>query len=210
MYSKVSSDDQGCISIWLLYRGDITTSDAMAMVYKLANTDNIKNVGLCIHNLIKRAFKDSTDLLWPPTAHDLPSPDGLLPDKLVRFLNFAITGSGEVKQEYEKTKRLVLSIGQDICRAATEGQWKLPKHILICATIRHLYRGKQLATILNRLGHCESYHFGLELETALVSSNEIDEQYIHKHNVHIQVVIMMSYLAFLYACHLISISGRGS
>ena len=37
-------------------------------------------------------------------------------------------------------------------------------------TVRHLYRSKHLATILNRLGHCESYDFGLELETAMAKA----------------------------------------
>ena len=139
------------------------------MAYKLANTDIIKDAGLRIRTLIKRAFKASAELPWPPTVHDLPPNDGLLPPELEQFLSFVLAGRSEVKEECEKTRRLMLSIGQDICRATTEGQWKLPKHILICTTIRHLYRGKQLTTILNRLGHCESYDFGLELETALVS-----------------------------------------
>lgn len=49
----------------------------------------------------------------------------------------------------------------------------MPKHILLCTTVRHLYRSKQLTTILSRLGHCETYDFGLELKTAL--ANTLDE-----------------------------------
>jgi len=52
----------------------------------------------------------------------------------------------------------------------TKGEWKLSKHILLCTTIRHLYRSKQLTTILSRLGHCETYDFGLEIETALAKA----------------------------------------
>jgi len=56
----------------------------------------------------------------------------------------------------------------------TKGEWKLPKHILLCTTIRHLYCRKLLTTILSRLGHCETYDFGLELETALTKAlNEV-------------------------------------
>ena len=50
------------------------------------------------------------------------------------------------------------------------GEWKLSKHILLCTTVRHLYQSKQLTTILSRLGHCETYDFGLELETALAKA----------------------------------------
>ena len=54
--------------------------------------------------------------------------------------------------------------------AVTNGEWKIPKHILLCSTIRHLYRSKQLTNILHRLGHSESYDFGLEVETALAEA----------------------------------------
>ena len=36
--------------------------------------------------------------------------------------------------------------------------------------MRHPYRRKLLTTILARLGHCESYDFGLELETAIAKA----------------------------------------
>ena len=52
----------------------------------------------------------------------------------------------------------------------TNGEWKLPKHILLCSTIRHLYRSKQLTNILHRLGHSESYDFGLKVETAMADA----------------------------------------
>ena len=40
-------------------------------------------------------------------------------------------------------------------------------------SLRHLYRSKLLTAILARLGHCETYDFGLELETAI--SKALDE-----------------------------------
>lgn len=86
------------------------------------------------------------------------------------MLGLVLTGASDSKSE---THCLVLSIGQDLCRAVTNVEWKLPKHILLCATVRHLYRSKQLTTILQRLGHCESYDFGLEMETAMAKA--IDE-----------------------------------
>ena len=63
---------------------------------------------------------------------------------------------------------LIGSIGQDICRAATRGQWKLPKHIFLCMTLHHLFRSKELTTLMNRFGHCES--FSLEVETAIAKA----------------------------------------
>lgn len=71
-----------------------------------------------------------------------------------------------------------LSIGEDLCRAVTNGQWKLSKHMFLCTTVRHLYRSKQLTMILNRLGHCESYDFGLELETAMAKALDEGSTYL--------------------------------
>ena len=68
--------------------------------------------------------------------------------------------------------RLIGSIGQDICRATTRGQWKLPKHIFLCITLRHLFRSKDLTTLMNRFGHCESYSFSLEVETVIAKALE--------------------------------------
>ena len=59
---------------------------------------------------------------------------------------------------------------QDICRAVSSGQWKLPKHVLLCIPVRHLYRNQQLINILNRLGHCETYKFGLQYENAIAKA----------------------------------------
>ncbi|KAL8594141.1 hypothetical protein ACOMHN_047881 [Nucella lapillus] len=36
--------------------------------------------------------------------------------------------------------------------------------------LRHLFRSEQLVTLINRLGHCETYRFTLELETAVAEA----------------------------------------
>ena len=67
---------------------------------------------------------------------------------------------------------LINSIGQDICRAATRSQWKLPKHIFLSMALRHLYRSKEFMTLINRSGHCVSYSFSLEVETEVAKALE--------------------------------------
>ena len=39
-------------------------------------------------------------------------------------------------------------------------------------TLRHLLRSKELTTLINRFGHCESYSFSLEVETAITKALE--------------------------------------
>ena len=49
----------------------------------------------------------------------------------------------------------------------------MPKHILLCMTLRRMFRSKQLLTLLNRFGHSENYTFWLELETAIANSVQL-------------------------------------
>ena len=160
-FTKVSPDNKGCVSFILIYNNTTTVADAVICAYRLGSIDKLADVAFLMRGLIQRAYQESEELPWLPTAEQQ------LPKELIRFLNIAMEG------KCEKTRRLVLSIGQDLCRAVTDGQWKLPKHILLCSTIRHMYRSKKLTIILNKLGHCESYDFGLELETAMAKA--IDE-----------------------------------
>ena len=57
------------------------------------------------------------------------------------------------------------------------------EHTLICITVRHLFRSRELTRMLNRLGHSETYRFALELETAIAkvlhgSSNLLSTQIV--------------------------------
>ena len=167
-FAKVYISDRGSLSFWLVYSSCTTTDDAIASAYKLGTADNLTESALYLRQAILRAFKESTDLPWPPTADELHArAKEEIPNELKNFLRLVIGGSCAKNEEDERSKRLVYSIGEDLCRAITCGKWKLSKHVLLCLTIRHLYRSKLLTSILSRLGHCESYDFGLELETAI-------------------------------------------
>ena len=169
-FTKVSPCDTGSVSFYLVYSTSITVTDAVALSNKLASMDKTEDVALLLRSLIRRAFNDTKPIPWPPTAEDMNIKSNDLPEELIKFLNVILGGTPQVS--CTKTNRISLSIGQDICRSVTDGEWKLPQHILLCTTIRHLYRSKQLTSILNRLGHCESYDFGRELETAQAKALE--------------------------------------
>ena len=38
---------------------------------------------------------------------------------------------------------LVFSIEQNLCRAVSEAEWKIPKHVLICVSVKHMFRSAQ-------------------------------------------------------------------
>ena len=67
---------------------------------------------------------------------------------------------------------MIYSIGQDKSRVVTNGGWKLPKHVFICLKIFHLTHIKQLSQILNKMRHCKSYQYGLEVEFAETVDNK--------------------------------------
>ena len=173
-FANVNPGNKGFVTYNLIYSKTITINDAIAIAFRLGSRNKHEDVALYLRSIIQRAFNESKMQPWPPSADDLQnsSEDGICAE-LAQFLSLVISGDEESGKKCVKTMRIVQSIGQDICRAVTNGEWKLPKHILLSTTVRHLYRSRKLTTILNRLGHCESYDFTLELETAIAQA--IDE-----------------------------------
>ena len=167
---KIIADKSSSMSFWLVYSSKITVVDALAQAYTLGSEEKFENAALLLRSNIQQAFRESQSLPWPPMSDDMElSCNRLLPSDLGQFLNIVLNRKEEMNMS-EKMKLLVNSIGQDICQAVSGGKWKLPKHVLLCMTVRHLFCSKQLTKILNLLGHSESYNFGLELETALAKA----------------------------------------
>jgi hypothetical protein len=96
-----------------------------------------------LHKVIKDAFVKADDLPWPPTASYLQTIEEPVPEGLQHFLRMLISGQDSISAS-DKTERLISSFGQNLCRATTNGKWKLPKHILVCMTLCHLFRSAQL------------------------------------------------------------------
>ena len=126
--------------------------------------------------------KQQKPIWWPHTARELEDQDDILPPDLKKILTTLITGH-ESDSNTAKVNPLVLSLGQDLCRPVTNGIWTLPKHILLCMTLRLMFRSAELITLISRLDHSANYSYSLELETALAtmvqqSSNMLTSQII--------------------------------
>ena len=96
-FAKVNPTDKGCITYNLVYSDSISVTDAVNYAYKLRTKDKCEDLALPFCGIIKRAFKESKSLPWPPTPDDLEirSSDELLPHDLVKFLNFLICGDAD-------------------------------------------------------------------------------------------------------------------
>ena len=65
------------------------------------------------------------------------SSEEFLPQWFIRFLNLVTAGKEDVGSS------LVFSIEQNLCRAVSEAEWKLPKHVLLRVSVKHLFRSVQ-------------------------------------------------------------------
>ena len=115
-FIKLDVAERGCITFFVVHSASITISDAVAHAYRLAACDHLQDVALNLRRKIIQAFKSSSPLPWLPTYEEIDvSMDKLLPEELMHFLNILLTGKPEIGQTSEKSKRLMMSIGQDIC-----------------------------------------------------------------------------------------------
>ncbi len=120
-------------------------STLVRSAFDLGQKDMAKDVAIQIHNRIDAAFREKEPLPWPPRAKDLQRPEDEIPHEVLSHVMNMIDPKGS---NNEKMRKLGLSIAQDLCRAATNCEWKMEKHILICMTIRHLFRDKTFMTLL--------------------------------------------------------------
>ena len=128
----------------------------------------MKEITVTQPTVIKKAFDESASLKLPPTADEIGAlTQDQLPKELLKFLNVVFPGREPDSEKCGKTHRMKYSIGQDKSRVITNGGWK---HIFICLKIFHLSPIKQLSQILNKMRHCKSYQYGLEVETAFAET----------------------------------------
>ena len=163
----------GGLSSNLVFSKQMELSSAIKSTYQLAKQDMNVEVASSLRETVLKSFDQADNIGWPPTSDQLTN-GNVVPEELTKFLTFLIDANSN--QQTIRSHRLVNSLAQDICRAVTKSAWKLPKHISLCVTLRHLFRSKELITLMNRFGHCENYSFALELETVIATAAEMQSK----------------------------------
>ena len=110
-------------------RLDVVSKFTSYLIYcKTTKIDElIKNAyELGTRDIVKK-YKESPEMPWPITTDALRSMKPI-PDDLYKFLSYLLNGKLHSPGDDSKV-RFINSIGQDICRAVTNGRWKLPKHV---------------------------------------------------------------------------------
>ncbi|XP_076365886.1 uncharacterized protein LOC143254621 [Tachypleus tridentatus] len=113
---------RGKLPFYLVFNSSTKTSSAIAKAYQLASQDPMRDVGMILRGAILQAYEQADDAQekWPPDPMELIVQDGVIPHILQRFLGPVLTGSETVKTS--RAERIMLSIGQDICRTVTNGE----------------------------------------------------------------------------------------
>jgi len=112
-FAKVNPGDKGFITYHLVYNASISTAEAVIYAYKLGSKEKYEYVALLLRSIIQQAFNEAKSLPWPPTADDLEIKysDEVFPLDLMKFLSLLISEDADMEKS-EKTRRVVLSIGQ--------------------------------------------------------------------------------------------------
>ena len=135
--------------LYIVFSTSIGLGEAIGKAYKLAHQDMHKKVAMELANSIKCLHNNTPKMKWPPDQEDLKVDKAEIPEDLLRFLTLLI--SGKDMNYSQRIERVAFSIRCDLCRAATNGQGKLTKHILTLVVLRHLYRGKEVGHNENSL-----------------------------------------------------------
>ncbi len=119
------------LPFYLVFNSGIMRASAISKAYQIVSKDSVREVALSLRGNIMDAYDNSVELqsAWPPDPSELIVHEGVIPPLLQWFLSLVL-GNTE-RSSTTRAERILLSIGQDICRAVTNGEWKLPKHILL-------------------------------------------------------------------------------
>ncbi len=115
--------------------------------------------------LLKHQIKQCKGIsIYPASVNDIDqaTAKNLVPADLYLFLRWLITNDGvdvdaESDCSNDSDERKVLCLAQDVIYCTSHGRVKLPKHLGLAMSVRHLTGSKQLVSILNCMGHCSCY-----------------------------------------------------
>ena len=105
------------------------------------------------------------------TVQDVLAGEVGIPVQLKTFYNCLIGGPNrQDRPTSEKKERRILSLAADAIFCVTNGKSMPSKHVQLGLVIKSVTGSRKTLEILNRMGHCASYHAIEGLETELTYS----------------------------------------
>ena len=160
----------------IMYNSEMSLEEAIKdQSLKLKRNDEnakVRDVAFLIRKAIMSAeTKKLTDKI---TLQGLSEGEVDVPNILNKFLEYLI-GGPDSRRVHTRKQRRILSIGQDIVFSATSGQKKPKKHLQLGLAMKSLTGSRKVVELLNKMGHCVSYHTTEELETEMTfEANKFD------------------------------------
>ena len=109
-------DDDTRLHSYIIFSRNIDIGDAIK-----ESSNIISEAGFKLRNIILEAFSKSEETPWPPTADNLQAGANNIPKQLKSFLTILLRG--KENSVSTNVNCLVSSLGQDICKAITYGQF---------------------------------------------------------------------------------------
>jgi len=133
----------------LLYSANISTGAAVEAAFESATSESqlLHNAAMILHRHILQAQSTSPGMPWPPSVSFLDSATICPPSSLSEFVKTVITGKSAADVS-DRVARVTSSVSEDICEAATCGQWKMPKHLLLGMALRHFTGSSKVIIII--------------------------------------------------------------
>lgn len=137
----------------------------------LEEKDILQNAAL----ILRRKILDIEKIPLPVDLQtlDLLKGECHVPQTLKDFYLTILADCYNKRKKSNETNRISDSLAQDLIYNVTKGKIKTSKHITLAMSLKSLTSSRKVVEIINRYGHCCSYHVVEELETeaTFASSN---------------------------------------
>jgi len=160
----------------LIFSAEISVGEAVAAAFEFASSESqiLHDAAMLLHRHILQQQSASADMPWPPSVAFLTSSAVSPPVTLLDFVTRVIAGKSSSAPN-DSTVRVASSLAEDLCSAASNGRWKMPKHLLLGTALHQITGSAKVVTLISRSGHCSSYAQVLDLENAMEIQTKLSD-----------------------------------
>lgn len=129
---------------------------------------SVQEAAFYLRSLILKMQRSQDDLPEPITVEALRSGQGPPPDDVLAFFRVLYTDSSKPSGN-EHIERLVQSVSDDVLFTTTRARSKPGKYLCMGLGLKSMTGSRKILEMMNRFGHCISYHTTERLETELAT-----------------------------------------
>lgn len=132
-----------------------------------------KNIVQSAANILRQKVLNIKKIPLPDNlrASDVLRGECLTPHVLIDFYLTLLGGSRSRRRKHIRTDRISSSLAEDAIFNVTSKRVKTKKHLTLGLSLKSLTSSRKFVEIINRCGHCCSYHVAEEIETEMTSTS---------------------------------------